>query len=59
MTTSMTPLHREHRKLLPYIEALRSTADSVGEAPLEVVIDAVDSSRRACRRRRPMRCSPA
>lgn len=46
MTTSMTPLHREHRKLLPYIEALRSTADSVGEAPLEVVIDAVDASYR-------------
>lgn len=46
MATSMAPLHREHRKVLPYIEALRSAADCVGEAPLEVVVDAVDASYR-------------
>ncbi|MFZ9628419.1 MAG: hemerythrin domain-containing protein [Ilumatobacteraceae bacterium] len=46
MTTLMAPLHREHRKLLPFIEALRTTADYVGDAPLETVVDAVDASYR-------------
>lgn len=31
------PLREEHRGLLPYIEALRTVADSVGEAPVEAL----------------------
>ena len=46
MTMMMAPLHREHRKLLPFIEALRTAADCVGDAPLEVVVDSVDASYR-------------
>ena len=46
MTTMMAPLHREHRKLLPFIEALRTAADCIGEVRLDVVIDSVDASYR-------------
>jgi iron-sulfur cluster repair protein YtfE (RIC family) len=31
------PLREEHRELLPHIEAFRTTADSIGEAPAEDV----------------------
>lgn len=46
MTVLTAPLHREHRKLLPYIDALRSTAEAVGEVPLSELVDAVDASYR-------------
>lgn len=34
MTTLMQPLHDEHHELLPYVEALRTTADAVGTGPV-------------------------
>jgi iron-sulfur cluster repair protein YtfE (RIC family) len=46
MAVLTAPLQREHRKLMPYIEALRSTAESVGEVPLAELVDSVDSSYR-------------
>lgn len=46
MTVLTEPLHREHRKLLPYIDGLRAAAEAVGEAPLGVLVDAVDASYR-------------
>lgn len=46
MNTPTAGLHREHRKLAPYIDALRTTAESIGSVPLAQLIDEVDSSYR-------------
>lgn len=46
MTVLTAPMQREHRKLVPYIDALRSTAEAVGEVPLAELVDAVDASYR-------------
>lgn len=38
------PLREEHRELLPHIEALASTADAIGTAPLNEQIREVDAA---------------
>ena len=38
------PLREEHKEMLPYIEALRTVADSVGEAPAESLRRGVDEA---------------
>ena len=42
MSTVMDPLRDEHATLLPHIERLRTTADAVGDAPLDEVRALVD-----------------
>jgi iron-sulfur cluster repair protein YtfE (RIC family) len=42
MTTLTQPLRDEHKELIPHIELLRTVADSVGEAPIESLLQGVD-----------------
>jgi iron-sulfur cluster repair protein YtfE (RIC family) len=44
MATPTQPLRDEHKELLPHIEGLRATADSVGEASIETVLRNVAES---------------
>lgn len=44
MTIVTQPLRDEHKDLWPHIEVLRTTADSVGEVPLEMLRRAVDEA---------------
>jgi hemerythrin-like domain-containing protein len=44
MSLPTQPLRDEHKDLLPHIEALRTTADSIGEAPVEAVRHNVDAA---------------
>ena len=44
MTGVTRPLHEEHKTLLPRVEALRTTADSVGVAGREVLRAAVNEA---------------
>ena len=44
MSTVMDPLRDEHSTLLPHIERLRTTADAVGDAPLDEVQALVNES---------------
>lgn len=46
MSNVTAPLHREHRKLTPYIDALRSTAESVGQVPVGQLVDETDAAYR-------------
>lgn len=40
------PLREEHAMLLPHIEALRSTADAVGDLPTPELVERVDDAHR-------------
>ena len=42
--TVMEPLRDEHRELIPHVEALRSVADTVGDAPVEVMRRGVEEA---------------
>lgn len=44
MATVTQPLRDEHKELWPNIEVLRTTADTVGEAPLEALQRGVDDA---------------
>ena len=44
MATTTQPLRDEHSELLPHVESLRATADSVGEASLDELRRAVDAA---------------
>ena len=44
MVTVTQPLREEHKELWPHVEVLRTTADAVGEAPLESLQRAVDQA---------------
>lgn len=44
MTAVTQPLREEHKELWPHVEALRATADAVGEAPLETLRRGVDEA---------------
>lgn len=44
MATVTQPLRDEHKELWPNIEVLRTTADTVGEAPLEALQRGVDEA---------------
>jgi iron-sulfur cluster repair protein YtfE (RIC family) len=44
MTPVTQPLRDEHKELWPHVEVLRTTADAVGEAPLEVLRLALDEA---------------
>lgn len=43
MSPPTQPLRDEHRELLPHVEALRSTADMVGDAAPSELLRAIDS----------------
>ncbi len=42
MATPTQPLRDEHKELWPHVERLRTTADAVGEAPVELIQRGVD-----------------
>ena len=44
--SSLEPLRREHRELIPHIEALRGVADKVGTVPADVLAGLVEDSLR-------------
>jgi hemerythrin-like domain-containing protein len=44
MTIVTQPLRDEHKDLWPHVEVLRTTADSVGEVPLEMLRRTVDEA---------------
>lgn len=44
MTTVTQPLRDEHKELWPHVEALRATAEAIGEAPIEALERSVDEA---------------
>ena len=42
MATPTQPLRDEHKELWPHVEVLRSTADAIGESPVELIQRGVD-----------------
>lgn len=44
MSTITQPLREEHKELLPHIEAIRTAANLIGEAPADVVTERIDAS---------------
>lgn len=44
MTTATQPLREEHKELIPHIQALRETADAVGDLPIDALRTKVDES---------------
>ena len=42
MANLTQPLREEHQELLPHIEAIRQTADAIGEAPLSELLPQID-----------------
>ena len=44
MTIVTQPLRDEHKDLWPHVEALRTTADTVGEVPLKTLQRAIDEA---------------
>ena len=44
MTTVTQPLRDEHKELFPHIEQLRVVADMIGDAPVPVLIPAIDAA---------------